>query len=728
MQTCGAVNNLEMHELQEAEVGLGEYQFRRVLGEGGFGQVVEAWDPKLRRSIAIKRLKPALLSSRPDNLLDEARLAASLRHTAFVKIFSIDGNAEQQSIIMEFIEGATLGQSVREQPIDEARALDIVAQVAEAMEEAHAAQLIHGDLKPSNLMLDLSGRVRIMDFGLARKIDPQATEVALPEETTGTIAYLAPELLIGSPPNEQSDVYSLGVVLYEMLNGARPFAHLNGLALAAAHIQSSSDLWPFPPGVSLTAQTLVRSMTARDLNVRLRSMSQVRAAALATKGSETLNNTRLPLGKNIVWTRPRRVAALSAVALAVAFVVGAFAVSSDIGHRYSPFFSEATAMQRGLEALRTFDRDESLDLAITEFKHILERRPDNAAAAAGLAMSYALRHAGDKRDPTWLQRADASAQMALRLNDQLALAYAAQGNVRNQQGRSLEAVQLTEKALRLEPLNVFALELRVKALRAVGRIEESREAAAAAVRLHPRDRFLADAQGLAYFQAANYTAAAAAFRRSIAIEPDAVLAYANLSAALLYLDRSDEALGVLQQGLQIRPSGQLYSNLGNLLFNRGDYVGAAEAFQHAVSSTKGNSGMYLRWANLGDTLRWIPGRENEARNAYLEAIQRMQPELDREPNDSTLLSRMALYMARTGDTATAIKLSTRAIGASPDQRDIRFRAAMVFELGGNRAEALVQIIRARTLGYPVNLINAEPDLVELRRDPLFHQPTPEGVK
>ena len=717
-----------MHELQEAEVGLGEYQFRRVLGEGGFGQVVEAWDPKLRRSIAIKRLKPALLSSRPDNLLDEARLAASLRHTAFVKIFSIDGNAEQQSIIMEFIEGATLGQSVREQPIDEARALDIVAQVAEAMEEAHAAQLIHGDLKPSNLMLDLSGRVRIMDFGLARKIDPQATEVALPEETTGTIAYLAPELLVGSPPNEQSDVYSLGVVLYEMLNGARPFAHLNGLALAAAHIQSSSDLWPFPTGVSSAAQALVRSMTARDLNVRLHSMTEVCAVARAARVKDQTQVVPNVPTTTFRWTRWRRIAAWSAFALAVAFSVGAFAVSSEWGRRYSPFYSEASAMKRGLAALRTFDRDERLDEAISEFSHMLERNPKNAAAAAGLAMSYALRHANDKRDPTWLQRADASAQLALRLDDQLALAYAAQGSVRNQQNRPIEALQFLEKALRLDPLNVYALECKGTVLASLGRLEDARQVAIAAVKLHPRDRFLADALGVKLFLAGDYAGAEAAFRRSVELEPDAVFAYANLSATLLRLNRSDEALGVLQQGLQIRPSGQLYSNLGNLLFNRGDYIGAAEAFQHAVSSTKGNANLYLRWANLGDTLRWLPGRENESRNAYREAIEKLKPEVDQLPIDATQQSRMGLYMARVGDQSAAAAYSSRAVATAPNNGDIRFRAAMVFELSGDRDRALAELMQARTYGYPANLIDSEPDLIALRRDPRFHQPTPEGVK
>ncbi|MDT1893981.1 tetratricopeptide repeat protein, partial [Acinetobacter baumannii] len=83
--------------------------------------------------------------------------------------------------------------------------------------------------------------------------------------------------------------------------------------------------------------------------------------------------------------------------------------------------------------------------------------------------------------------------------------------------------------------------------------------------------------------------------------------YANLSAVLQRLDRGDEALQVLQEGLQVRPSGILYTNLGNALFNRGDYIGAAKAFEHAVSSQKGNNIAYLRWANLADTLRWIPG-------------------------------------------------------------------------------------------------------------------------
>jgi tetratricopeptide (TPR) repeat protein len=235
-------------------------------------------------------------------------------------------------------------------------------------------------------------------------------------------------------------------------------------------------------------------------------------------------------------------------------------------------------------------------------------------------------------------------------------------------------------------------------------------------------------QGILVYDGGDYKAAEAVFRRSIEVEPDAVFAYANLSLSLLRLDRTDEALGVLQRGLQIRPSGQLYSNLGTLLFNRGDYVGAAEAFEHAVSSAKGRSNSYLRWANLADTLRWIPGREADSRKAYQEAIEQLRLILQRMPNDHTSLSRMGLYAARVGDKATAMALTKRAIVAAPDNREVRFRAAMTFELSGDRESALAELNIARERGYPINMINAEPDLLALRRDPRFHQPTLEGVK
>jgi serine/threonine-protein kinase len=571
-----------------------------------------------------------------------------------------------------------------------------------------------------------------MDFGLARKLDAQATQSAvLTEEDQGTIAYLAPELMMGARLSQQSDVYALGVVMYELLTGERPFAHLSGLALAAAHIQSSSKLWPFEPETRLALAELARAMTAREPAHRLPSMQAVREAVWAITGGPAMRQAPATPWHWRARLRAflRRATVLwLAGALVAAFGVGVFTMSTDVGRKYSPFFSESAAMRAGMAALRTFDREESVQVAIDSFTSVLEHRPDHAAAAAGLAMAYALRHAGDSRDETWLRRADASAQLALGLNDQLAMGYAAQAVVRNWQGKRDEALRLDEQALRLDPLNLFALNSRSAILLGMGRFDEAERAVQAAAKVYPHERTLADTLGMLRYQQGDYKAAEQAFRRSIEIEPDAVIAYANLSSALIHQDRLDEALQVLQRGLQIRPSGGLYTNLGNALFNRGDYVGAAQAFEHAVSASKGGGNDYLRWANLADTLRWIPGRAEASRQSYQEAVALLRPQLERSPSDPTLLSRMGLYSARLGDKQAAADLSRRAVQAAPDSADVRFRAAIAFELTGDRESALAELRIAQARGYPLNLISSEPDLIALRRAPRYHQPFPESAK
>lgn len=719
------VSCIGMERDLQVEQELGHYKIVRVLGEGGFGQVLEAWDSRLERRVAIKRLRPQMQSARPDNLLDEARLAASLRHPAFVRIFSIDGDAALQSIIMEYVDGRTLRELAAGGPLPLRQVLAIVGQVAEAMSEAHASKLIHGDLKPSNLMLDTEGAVRILDFGLACRIDPDATASIPVDQAQGTVAYLAPELMLGTGPSVASDVYALGVVMFELLNGARPFAHLSGLSLAAAHIQSSSSLWEFPAQTSAPVVALVRAMTARDPLQRLPSMHAVGEALRQLQADAAPAAAPVPVAPR---RKPKALLAAAAAVLILGAAAGLSLAPEGWYQRHTPFFSEAAALREGMMALKTFDRDESLDVAIARFNAILARRSDHAAAAAGLSIAYSMRHVGDNHDESWLQRADASAQLALKSNDQLAMAYAAQAAVRIAQGKGEESLRLIEHSLRLDPLDVFTLTLKGDILTRVGRFKEAREHLDRAIARYPNERKLHDVLGVLQFQQSDYAAAERSFRRSIAIEPDAGMAYANLSYALLRQDRGDQALQVLQQGLQVRPSGSLYTNLGNALFNRGDYVGAAQAFENAVSSSRGNSNTYLRWANLADTLRWIPGREQASRNAYRQAQTLLRPLQERAPKDATLMSRMGLYSARLGESAEAVAMTRRAVLAEPETADVRYRAAIAYELSGQRAWALAELQAASQRGYPFNLINAEPDLIALRRDPRFHQPTIESAK
>ena len=699
------------------------YLIRKNLGEGGFGQVFEAWDSKLRRSVAIKRLKNITGTTQPATLIKEAQLAASLRHPAFVKIYALEEHDDSQSIVMELVPGQTLKQLLASAPPDSTKTQEIVRQIADAMQQAHTSGLVHGDLKPSNLMLEPSGAVRILDFGLAIQADTEATTSLMQTDPQGTIAYMAPERMQGAPLLPQSDIYALGVILYELLTGERPFANLNGLALAAALMQSSSEQWGYPPALAPGLVQLVRAMTAKDVRLRIPDMGQVRTRLAALDGdtapraasmlkADRVDTPLLRLGK------PVRVVLLVAFSCSLlALGVWKFFPDSLELPILAPPFSEAFEMKQGLAALRVFDRPGSLTKATNSFARILEHNPQNAAAVAGMAMAFSYRYQSDDRDEIWLQKADAGAQQAMLLNDQLALSHTASAFVLLQQGKWEQGLNAGERALALEPMNFFAWSAKLAALRNLRRIDSALKFGELAMERFPDERLFADELGRVLIEQGELKKAEKILRHSIALQPDAVYAYASLATLLMRENRQEEALQVLQQGLQVRPSAMLYGNLGNVLFVRGDYLAAARAFEYAVSPNKGNPEDYLGWANLADTLLWIPGREAEAKRAYEKARQLLAPRLSRRKDDVTLVSQMGLYSARTGNHAQARALITQSVSLAPKNASVHFRAGLAYELLGDRKMALEEITNAKSFGYPIKLIEAEPDLVRLRRDP-----------
>lgn len=711
-----------------------QYELRRRLGEGGFGEVYEAWDPKLCRAVAVKRLKTAPEAWSAQCLLHEARLAASLKHSAFVKVYAIDDSAATQSIVMELVEGATLRQFAAGQALGLERALDVALQVADAMQEAHNAGLVHGDLKPSNLMIDQAQRVRILDFGLARQIDPLATQasVSLMPEAPGTIAYMAPERLLGRAPEPAGDVYALGAILYELLAGQRPFPSLNGLALAAARIQTSSLQWEFPPDLPNDVVQLVQAMTATDPARRTGSMPAVCAAlrALVARDAVAVVRPSWPVRVRGTRTRRRTGLVLAGAVTLTGLVAGAVLLVQQVSPGWrtgtpSAPWSAAATFSSGMAALRS-EQAGGPQAAMAAFSTVLEHEPRHAAAAAGLSLAYSLQYYGANRDETWLQRADASAQQALALDDQLALAHVARAWVLESQGKYEASLQAAQEALRLDPRNLFAWWGKADLLVRLRRYDAALQALDTAAALYPAERRFADVRGLLHYQRGEYAAAEQAFRHSIALDPNAVRAYASLNQVLLRQGRADEALQVLQEGLQIRGNSRLYTNLGTTLFARADYLGAATAFEQAVSAEKGGPREYLHWANLADTLRWIPGRAADARRAYRQALDLLSPLLARAPDDVLYQSRMGLYAARLGDHADALAWTARAVHGAPADAEVRFRAALVHEIAGDRATALAELRQAVAHGFSRHLIDTEPDLIALRRDARFRFITAEG--
>ena len=336
-------------------------------------------------------------------------------------------------------------------------------------------------------------------------------------------------------------------------------------------------------------------------------------------------------------------------------------------------------------------------------------------------MAFALRYAGNGRDDTWLQRADASAQQALALDNQLALAHVAHAYILELQGKQDQALTAIATALNLDPRNLLGLAGKARLLIRVQKFDAVKQVLDIAAAIYPRERLFPLILGTSLYRQGDYSGAELAFRKSIELDPQSVNAYAYLNAVLLRQNRNDEALRVLQQGLQFQANWELYTNLGTSLFAKGDYLGAIQAFEKAVSSSKGNPGTYQLWANLADAQRWIPAQAQASRRSYLRAIELLSPILARMPNDATVNSRMALYSAYVGAKKEAVEKAARAIAIAPSLPDIQFRAALTQELIGNHDAAMTALLEAVRLGYPINLIETAPDLLNLRRDARYQQ-------
>jgi serine/threonine protein kinase/Flp pilus assembly protein TadD len=712
------------------------YQLGESLGEGGFGQVFRAWDTKLHRHVAIKYLKNIVTGV---DLVKEARLAASLQHPAFVKVHALEQAEASQAIVMELVPGRTLRQLMETQPPTIPEILDIVRQIAQAMQEAHSAGLIHGDLKPSNLMQEPGGVIRILDFGLATQADRDATTSLVQSDPQGTIAYMAPEILTGSTLRPSADIYALGVIFYELLTGGRPFSHLSGLALAAALMQSNSDQWPWPDHLPFSLRQLVRVMTARQMDQRLNSMQEValQCAHLAALDPPSLSSLSLdlkslklaalpnPAPREIDWQHLRKPLRRGFIGLTL--VVGL------IGLWYSqPYwqqitinlqpYSEAQEMQKGLQALAYFDQQDMIDEAEKHFGKILSRSPENAAAMASMSLIYSSRYANNGQDLIWLQKAEASAQQSLKFNDFLALSHIANAKVFSLRDQYSQALAELERGLALDPNSHLAWSLKVDVLIQAKRLDEALQLAAQGAQRFPQERMFPGQLGQIYALQGNYKDAIDAYTLSVKLKPDVSSAYIGLAQVLMRQNRIDDAVQTLQSGLKVRPSAELSAAVGNVLFSRGDYVAAAAAFESAVTAGKGNPNDDLGWAKLADTLSWLPGRSDAANKAYDKARSLLVQRISQSPNNVDLLSRMALYAAKLGDAVESQAKLQRALTLAPESAEVQFRAAVSYEILGKRKEALAALIKATSLGYSNKVIEAEPELLALRRDPKYLQP------
>jgi len=283
------------------------YHILAQVATGGMGEVFKAEDLKLQRTVALKVLRNTSSNghSNTKQLLQEARAVASLNHPGIATLYEVDESEDEPFLIMEYVEGETLAEHLRrgQLPIDQS--IDIALQIGEALQCAHGHGVLHADLASSNIMLTSTGEVKVLDFGLSRLKNASSDKFPGPQirETAGTLSYLSPEQALGSAPSERTDIFSLGVLFYEMLAGRRPFVG----STPSETIQQILNEQPprlsnFREDIPLQLEAILRKAVAKNAGDRYPSTSEFlvdlqrlrRDLAITSSVSQVANNVLDP--------------------------------------------------------------------------------------------------------------------------------------------------------------------------------------------------------------------------------------------------------------------------------------------------------------------------------------------------------------------------------------------------------------------------------------------------
>ncbi|MBV9769477.1 MAG: protein kinase [Bryobacterales bacterium] len=697
------------------------YRLLKLLGRGGSGAVYKAEDLELDRIIAIKLLHPALASDERylEVLKREVVIASEITHPNVVRVFDLSELSRSPIITMAYIQGESLASILhRNGALSSPRIWHYLRQLCSGLEAAHRRGVVHRDLKPQNLLVDHEGRLFISDFGLAHAAHEHNYRFES-NDSVGTLRYMSPEQFHSLPVDARSDIFSLGLILYQMLTGAAlEIDHGAKREIAVDRKTGRAVSLPHTLPPPLTAIAL--RCLALNPERRYQSVSEILAclpvdvpaagvsstaggdqAPVTTSGASQLQNARawrrvLNKGRGFFWIP------------ASLLLVGA-ALWTYWNFHLSPSLSSEQLYREATADLGSND-PHSLEKAVALFQFAAALKPGENAfeglARANLQLFQldAGRH--------WLSAARSAVAKAEKFDQGSRSASLLHAEIDLAAKDPTSALSRLSHILASEKPSDDVLRLLAKAQVLAGRSTEALVTWQHAIALNPNFWLNYNGYGAVLMALGQPEKAKVEFRKVIQLNPSSHIGYANLGAAYVACGDFEKAVSVTEKSLTIHPAAAQYNNLGTALYYTGSYHAALQMLRQALEL---NPRSELYFGNLAEAYRAVGDKES-AMVAYGNALPLAQEAHRERPNDTRVTARLGTILAKLGRIEEGQLLISSALAADPSNPEVLYSKAILCVIRNQYTEGASAAKAALADGYSIEAAARDPELKPLWAD------------